>query len=44
MIGLFVIVVLMVAVIAAALGIGLGILIAGRMRVWLDRDEESDDG
>ena len=32
-----------IAIVAAAIGLGIGMLVAGRLGRWLDRDEEPDD-
>ena len=32
-----------IALVATAIGLGLGILVAGRIGRWLDREEEPDD-
>jgi hypothetical protein len=41
MIGL--VLILGIAIVAAAIGLGIGILVAGRLGRWLDREEEPDD-
>jgi hypothetical protein len=33
-----------IAVVVAALGLGVGMLISGRITRWMERDEEQDDG
>jgi hypothetical protein len=32
-----------IAIVATAIGLGIGILVAGRLGRWLSRDEEPDD-
>lgn len=32
-----------IAIVATAIGLGIGILVAGRLGRWLGRDEELDD-
>ena len=32
-----------IAIIATTVGLGVGMLVAGRLGRWLDRDEEPDD-
>jgi hypothetical protein len=32
-----------IAIVVAALGLGIGMLISGRITRWMERDEEQDD-
>jgi hypothetical protein len=33
-----------IAIVVAAFGLGVGMLISGRITRWMERDEEQDDG
>jgi hypothetical protein len=33
-----------IAIVVASLGLGVGMLISGRITRWMERDEEQDDG